>query len=118
MFMWPTYYQPQGIAQMTGLPCYPVNGIEGTKPYTPGPNQSIILMDMEASVFYVKTSDASGMPLPIRIFEFNERTNKEQTEKTGSEFITREEFEDRINSLSKRVHKPRKRYNKTGVDNG
>lgn len=84
----------------------------------PGPNQSIIMMDSEASVFYIKTSDASGMPLPLRIFDYTERVNKEQTAKTGSEFITREEFEERINSLSKRFYKPRKHYDKTEVNHG
>lgn len=116
MFMWPTYYQPQGTNPSNGVIWVP--GIEGTKQYVPGPNQSIIMMDSEASVFYIKTSDASGMPLPLRIFDYTERVNKEQTAKTGSEFITREEFEERINSLSKRFYKPRKHYDKTEVNHG
>lgn len=60
-----------------------------------------MLMDSESSVFYIKTVDASGMPLPLRIFDYSERTpsnNQNANSETAkgfdvNKFITREEFD-------------------------
>ena len=41
-----------------------VQGEAGAKSYLVAPNTTIMLMDSEASKFYLKSADASGMPLP------------------------------------------------------
>lgn len=51
-----------------------VQGEEGAKAYMVAPGSSVMLMDSENTVFYLKSSDQSGMPLPLRIFDYTERT--------------------------------------------
>lgn len=48
-----------------------VNGIEGAKAYLMNPNQTILLMDSDQPIFYLKTSNGLGQA-SIRIFEFKE----------------------------------------------
>ena len=79
-----------------------VQGIEGAKSHSIGPGQSVLLMDSESNSFFIKSADASGMPLPLRIFDYTERTAQpaSQTPTAAtvdtSGFVTREEFETRI----------------------
>ena len=59
-------------------------------------------MDSENNVFYIKSSDASGMPLPLRIFDYTERTtNKDEViNKLKSNYVTREELEKRLAEIT------------------
>lgn len=56
-----------------------VQGEAGAKSYLVAPSTTVMLMDSETQRFYLKSSDASGMPLPLRVFEYVETT------KTGVE---------------------------------
>ena len=81
-----------------------VQGESGAKSYLIAPGQSVLLMDSEKDVFYIKSSDGSGMPMPLRVFEYTERTQQQQQQKqtnvqTNSEYITRKEFEKRLSEL-------------------
>ncbi|MBR5286449.1 MAG: hypothetical protein IKU30_06065 [Clostridia bacterium] len=49
-----------------------VQGESGAKSYIIAPNTTVLLMDSESNRFYLKSSDASGMPQPLRIFEYSE----------------------------------------------
>ena len=51
-----------------------VQGENAAKSYPVAPNTTVMLLDSESSTFYLKTSDASGMPLPLRVFDYKERT--------------------------------------------
>ena len=51
-----------------------VQGEAGAKSYMVAPNATVMLMDSETQRFYLKSSDASGMPLPLRVFEYTETT--------------------------------------------
>ena len=62
--------QPQ--QQNSGLTW--VQGIEGAKSHFVSPGQSVLLMDSESNSFFIKSADTSGMPLPLRIFDYKERT--------------------------------------------
>jgi hypothetical protein len=73
-----------------------VQGEAGAKSFMTAPGQSVLLMDSETNVFYIKSSDASGMPMPLRKFKYEEVTP--QKKETGN-YITREEFEERIKEL-------------------
>lgn len=79
-----------------------VQGEAGAKSYALAPNQSVLLMDSENNVFYIKSSDASGMPLPLRIFDYTERTtNKDEViNKLKSNYVTREELEKRLAEIT------------------
>lgn len=57
----------------SGLPW--VQGEAGAKAYPVAQNSTVLLMDSEAEVFYIKSTDMSGMPLPLRIFDYKERVN-------------------------------------------
>ena len=51
-----------------------VQGEAGAKSYLVAPNTTIMLMDSEQNRFFLKSADASGMPLPLRTFEYAETT--------------------------------------------
>lgn len=71
-----------------------VQGIEGAKSYIVPSGSTVLLMDSEAERFYIKTTDQSGMPTPIRIFEYNEYVPQTQPQTIQVDnFVTREEFE-------------------------
>ena len=90
------YYQNY-YAQQNGIVW--VQGIEGAKAYPVASGSSVLLMDSEDNVFYIKTTDQSGMPSPLRIFDYTERKdNKIDT----SAFVTREELEQRLSELKKK----------------
>ena len=97
-----------------------VQGESAAKSYPVAPNTTVMLLDSEASVFYLKTSDASGMPLPLRTFEYKERTQSVQNsadltankhdDVDFSSFVTHAQLEDilanfALNSQSKKPSK-------------
>ena len=86
-----------------------VSGIEGAKSYLVGAGRSVLLMDSESSTFYLKSTDMSGMPQPLRIFDYTERATHSQTnqivdapsrEIDTSMFVTRDELEERLSKLT------------------
>jgi hypothetical protein len=46
-----------------------VQGEQAAKAYPIGAGQSVLLMDSEDSLMYIKSTDQSGMPQPLRVFE-------------------------------------------------
>ena len=83
-----------------------VQGIEGAKSHFVSPGQSVLLMDSESNSFFIKSADTSGMPLPLRIFDYKERTVQQAPQQPTaavidtSSYITREEFEQRIAQIT------------------
>ena len=82
-----------------------VQGIEGAKSHHVDAGQSVLLMDSESNCFFIKSADSSGMPLPLRIFDYTERTANNQQQQQSqtvetiidtTQFVSREEFENRI----------------------
>lgn len=73
-----------------------VQGEAGAKSYLVGAGQSVLLMDSETSAFYIKSTDTSGMPLPLRVFEYKEKTANNTEPKNPaldlSAYVTKEEF--------------------------
>lgn len=96
------YQQPmmgQAAQQTQGTPSIIwVQGEEGAKAYMVAAGNSVLLMDSENSAFYIKSTDASGMPLPLRVFDYKEHTTAAKTppqtaQQPGVEFVTRAEFD-------------------------
>ena len=95
-----------------------VSGEAGAKSYLVAPGNTVMLLDAENSVFYLKSADASGMPLPLRIFDYKERTTTAQQAFGGSvtaesvnldNFVTRKEFDELKASIaSQPTHKKTK----------
>ena len=75
-----------------------VQGESGAKSFLVAPGASVLLMDSENTVFYIKSADASGMPMPLRIFDYKERTASAEKH-ASADFVTREEFEKAISEL-------------------
>lgn len=48
-----------------------VSGEVGAKSYLVAPGTSVLLMDSESEKFYIKSTDVSGMPQPLRTFEYH-----------------------------------------------
>lgn len=67
-------------------------------------NEGRLLMDSESECFYIKTTDASGMPLPLRTFSYKEVINTPKNSMQSapanvpqidiSAFVTRTEFNE------------------------
>lgn len=103
---YPQYYQqpqytPQmqsGVAQQQSSNLIWVQGEASAKAYPVVAGQSVPLMDSEKPVFYIKSVDQSGMPLPLRTFDYKERTQPHtETPQTVAEpkvdYISRDEFD-------------------------
>ena len=100
--------QNPGISQPMPSQTQPTNsliwvqGEAGAKSYLVAPNATVMLMDSEGDRFYLKSADASGMPLPLRAFEYKEVGNAPRSDFNATtndfpnfddKFVTREEFE-------------------------
>ena len=83
-----------------------VQGIEGAKSHPVGAGQAVQLMDSESPCFFIKSADQSGMPLPLRVFDYTERTaappKAEPQPVDVSGFVTRDEFESRMAQIMAR----------------
>lgn len=117
--VYPAYGQMQSMMQ-TPQPAQQNDGIiwvqgeSGAKSFLVAPNKSVMLMDSESQKFYIKTSDASGMPLPLRIFEYTEKKATIEPEKV-QDYVTREEYQTlmgKIEELEKSMKKPTTRTKK------
>ena len=95
-------YQPQ---QQSGGLIW-VQGESGAKSYPVSAGQSVLLMDSESNRFFIKSADVSGMPLPLRIFDYTERKDAAKATDSASaatldvsRFVTHEELESRIQAI-------------------
>lgn len=80
-----------------------VQGEAGAKSWAVAPGKSVMLMDSESNTFYIKSSDQSGMPMPLRIFDYTERTSNQpqnqvlqHQEIDTSQFVTWEDFDKKL----------------------
>lgn len=93
-----TYLRQQQIQPMQQPAASPlwVQGEAGAKAYPVAPGSSVILMDSESNVFYIKSADQSGMPT-MRTFEYRERTAAQNppvqaAQQPQGDYVTRSEF--------------------------
>ena len=102
-----------------------VQGEVAAKSYPVAPNCTVMLMDSEGERFYLKSADASGMPLPLRVFEYTERNNAPTGDFKGGtsgflemddRFVTREEFERRMASIGSQCKCKESKKNKLTED--
>jgi len=108
---YPQYFYPNSMQQSMNAPQQPatapggasngiiwVQGEAAAKAYPVALGQSVLLMDSESSTMYIKSTDQSGMPQPLRIFDYQERTtarSEAAVAKTpGAEYVTRQEFDE------------------------
>lgn len=80
-----------------------VQGEAGARSIPVGAGQKVLLMDSETNVFYIKASDMSGMPLPLRTFKYEEVgvSTDTKVDPAQSTYITKEELETRLTEFKK-----------------
>lgn len=97
-------YQPMQQPAQSNQSLIYVQGEAAAKSWMVGAGQSVLLMDSESPIFYIKSADASGIPLPLRVFDYTERTqntsqnvpqatNPAQIDLDGK-YVTRAEYDD------------------------
>lgn len=89
---------PQNAQAASGNGITWVQGEAAAKSFPVGAGQSVLLMDSEESVFYIKSTDQSGMPQPLRIFDYTERTAQHSeagvAKNATTDYVSRKEFEE------------------------
>lgn len=90
-------YQPQQQVPANSLTW--VQGESGAKSFFVPANGTVMLMDSEQDQFFIKSSDASGMPLPLRTFSYKEITNsthanQPSVQKEVNTYATKDEIEE------------------------
>lgn len=79
-----------------------VQGEVGAKAYPVAAGASVILMDSEENRFFIKSTDASGMPLPLRVFTYTEEVATQRSYDSGhdtGDYVTRKELEEMLRNL-------------------
>ena len=119
---------PQQPMQQQSSQIIWVSGEAGAKSYLVAPGNTVMLLDAENSVFYLKSADASGMPLPLRIFDYKERQNASVSDfkaptsdfsDLDDKFVTRKEFDELKASIASQPASKKTKNNLTEVaDNG
>ena len=97
------YIPQQQVPQQNDNGILWVQGEAGAKSWAVAPGKSVMLMDSESNTFYIKSSDQSGMPMPLRIFDYTERNGQQQQNQVlqhkeidTSQFVTWEAFDKRL----------------------
>lgn len=104
MYGYNGYYPMDNLNQLKAQQSSPiwVQGEAAAKSYPVAPGNTVLLMDSEQSRFYMKTTDPSGMPLPLRTFEFKEVAQNAPVSPPcfdPSKFVTKEELSEMLANL-------------------
>lgn len=79
-----------------------VQGEAGARGYMVPAGMTAWLMDSERQTFYIKSTDVSGIPQPLRIFDFTERTAQPVTvPEPKPEYVTKDEMKAYIAEIMK-----------------
>lgn len=93
-------YYDSLVKQNTG-PIW-VQGEQAAKSYPVAPGATVLLMDSEQSRFYMKSVDQSGMPMPLRTFEFTEVPQISPVSPSTfdpTKFVTKDELKEMLANL-------------------
>lgn len=97
-----------------------VQGESGAKSYLVAPNTTVLLMDSEANQFYLKSTDGSGMPLPLRVFKYEEvkvnQAPQASPESHPVEYVTKAEFDEFKTTLKSSFGVPKVKASKEEDD--
>lgn len=81
-----------------------VQGEAAAKAYPVGAGNSVLLMDSEAPVLYMKSTDTSGRPLPMETYDLVKRENvvasqPKQPQIDLSEYVKMSDLESKVKEL-------------------
>lgn len=90
-----------------------VQGEAGARSVPVPAGQKALLMDSETNIFYIKSSDASGMPLPLRTFEYKEVgvESDESTAPPQNTYVTHEELKQILADLKQKPEQKEEKKN-------
>ena len=74
-----------------GLMAVMVGSLEAVENYPVAAGNTVLLMDFSSKKFWLKSTDASGFPQPLRSFEFDEKI---QNGVEKADYVTRKEFDE------------------------
>lgn len=120
-YPYPTPYNPQinngqfptssQIGQNGLIVAWVQGGEQSMKSFPLGPNQKAFLFSTDENIFGIKTTDSNAMPYPLEVFKYDRISSDiKQTQSVQvptidtSEFVTKDEFEARMTSLSKEFY--------------
>lgn len=83
-----------------------VQGEAGAKAYPVAAGQSVLLMDSEDAVLYVKSTDQTGRPLPMESYDLVKRESvvnvpqiSQKSHGQEKEYVTMSDLEGKINDM-------------------
>jgi len=87
-----------------------VQGENAAKAYPVTPGQIMYLFDTESNLMYIKSTDQSGIPSPIRVFRYDEEIQNGKENQSGRQLntVSREEFEKFKEEIRNEVRRRRK----------
>jgi len=108
---YPQYSQYPQYPNRSGLNW--AQGETGAKAFPTQPNTSDVIFDSESPRFFIKTVDASGVPMPLRKFKFYEEIEQpaqkisqdESSQNAKEEYLTKAEFESKIDELMRSIRR-------------
>lgn len=114
MYQQPQQQQPQPQMNQYAF----VNGLEGAKSFQMQPNQTILLMDSDNPLCYMKSSNSVGQST-LRYFKLTEVTENElkgsnTQPQQNQDYVLKTDFDalsKRLDELSKKIEKPYKNEN-------
>lgn len=87
--------QPQTPVQSTGIQW--VQGKSAAQAFNVMPGQTVMLMDSESPTLYLKSTDQSGRPLPMTVYDLVERKDEEKPKASETtDYVKLSELEDYI----------------------
>lgn len=78
-----------------------VQGIDAAKAYIVAAGNSVLLLDSETQCFYIKSTDANGMPQPLRIFDYTERAADATAHVSHETYATKDEVAELLERVKK-----------------
>jgi len=101
-----TEYQPPQQTQTSSFYTVLVNGDAGANAYPVASGNTVLLMDFNSNKFWLKSTNANGIPQPLRCFDFKEEIQEIQNGSGNG--VTRDEFNvlsQNVSSLTESVNK-------------
>ena len=94
-WQWNNQYQNMQQPQRSETNIIRVTGPESAKAYAIEKDSSVVLFDAANPIFYVKTTDDGGFPLPLRTFKFEEIIEQPSEPPVDtSNFATKDDLEN------------------------
>lgn len=102
-------YQPQSVNQMPQQPQNTfawIQGEEAARSYPVAPGNTIVLIDSDKPIMYMKTTDLSGRPQPMQIRYLVSKEDYDKIQNGGSfsqnedKYVTKETFEKYVSEAA------------------